>query len=94
MMPVSHDMIETYQSFDDTCPLSDMARTQAVVNAAWPVFDPNDKSTWPQKNKRYAVILRGEMEIDNWNGAWCFWPDGAQPTRYAVLDDLMFKETE
>jgi len=56
---------------------------QAVINAAWTRFDPEDESTWPEKYGEYSVILRGEHDMDSWNGSWCFWKDGAIPTHYA-----------
>lgn len=62
---------------------------QAVIDASWTDFDADDESTWPKQNGRYAVILNGEFDVDDWNGAWCFRFDGALPTRYALPADLM-----
>ncbi len=64
-MAVSRIMIAEYEgSFEETeggCfyHLDEVDATQAVVNAAWHEFDPNDEKTWPtggERKKWWAVI--------------------------------------
>lgn len=73
--------------------------TQAVINAAWPVFDEEDKSTWPPlvEGKCYMVQFENYHEpwgVMQWtkptkNNNWWWGILGQYVVRYAEVSDLL-----
>jgi len=69
---------------------------QAVINAAWPKFDKDDKSTWPKENEWCFVEMQSEKRkpafLQFIKGRW--WPHNGIVVRYAYPSDLLHFPTE
>ena len=69
--------------------------SQAVVNAAWCPFDPEDKSTWPPSkycsSGLWLISFGRSMNVCSWTGNPNAWED---TIHYADPQDLMFKEVK
>jgi len=95
-MPVSKKMIKATSDnvvYDICLDLEGVA--QAVINAAWTRFDPDDQSTWPtadmDNEETYVVHNEGSgIDVMIWIGpAW--WKDILY---YASPDDLLYVRSE